>query len=245
MAEYLPDGKGCVFMKKRVLSLLCAAGMTCGMFPVMPMPAYAAEIAESGTCGANLTWELDDEGTLTISGTGAMTDYEWNGSPFYQNESIQKAIISDGVTSIGVSAFFKCDSLTSITIPDSVTSIGNYTFSGCKGLTSVTIPDSVTSIGDDVFYGCENITIKGYAGSCAETYANDNNIPFEAIVIDTSLGDITQDGEIGLNDAVLLARAIGGRYTLTPEMRKKADLNGDGAVDDADLNLLLRRLAGG
>lgn len=88
--------------------------------------------------------------------------------------------IPDCVTSIGDGAFRGCKNLTSITIPDGVTSIGYSAFDGCENLTSITIPDSVTSIGNWAFDGCENLTIHAPAGSYAEQYAKENNIPFVA-----------------------------------------------------------------
>ena len=108
----------------------------------------------------NLTWTLDADGTLNISGMGAMKDYGYdsNRNPVYKNSNVKKVVIEDGVTSIGESAFFYCSSLTSITIPDSVTSIGDYAFFNCSSLTSITIPDSVTSIGESAFYGCSSLT---------------------------------------------------------------------------------------
>ena len=106
----------------------------------------------------NLTWKLDADGTLTISGTGAMKNYDSkkNRNPVYNNSNVKKVVIEDGVTRIGNYAFFYCRSLTSITIPDSVTSIGNWAFHGCP-LTSITIPDSVTSIGAMAFHSCSNL----------------------------------------------------------------------------------------
>ena len=108
----------------------------------------------------NLTWTLDADGTLNISGMGAMKDYGYdsNRNPVYKNSNVKKVVIEDGVTSIGDYAFFNCSSLTSITIPDSVTSIGNSAFSYCSSLTSITIPDSVTSIGDYAFSDCSSLT---------------------------------------------------------------------------------------
>ncbi len=112
--------------------------------------------AQSGACGDNLTWTLND-GTLTISGTGDMYDY-WVYDmqfPWYNYRlTIKKGIINSGVTNIGNYAFFDCSILTSVTIPNSVTSIGDYAFSGCSSLTSVTIPNSVTSIGRNAFDRC-------------------------------------------------------------------------------------------
>ena len=118
-----------------------------------------AEVVESGTCGENLTWTLDDEGTLTISGIGGMAYWYYpDVVPWYSSRSsIKKVVIENGVTSIGESAFYHCDSLTSVDIPDSVTSIGGYAFSYCDSLTSIEIPDSVTSIGDSAFFYCYSL----------------------------------------------------------------------------------------
>ena len=121
--------------------------------------------AASGTCGHNLTWDLTDS-VLTISGTGAMINYEMNN---YNNNdfpapwssyrsSITSAVINECVTSIGEWAFDGCSKLTSIIIPNTVTSIGNGAFYGCSSLTSVKIPNSVTSIGNGAFYGCSGLT---------------------------------------------------------------------------------------
>ena len=117
-------------------------------------------IVASGTCGDNLTWKLDDGGTLTISGKGAMTG--WVDSDFapwktYSN-TINKVVIQPGVTSIGGHAFSKCKNLTSITIPEGVTSIGISAFLDCFNLTSITIPKGVTSIELSTFQGCSSLT---------------------------------------------------------------------------------------
>ena len=123
-----------------------------------PDMAIVASAAESGTCGENLTWTLDDEGTLTISGTGDMENYSSHSSPFYYRGAIKAVIIEDGVTSIGDYAFEYCSNLASITIPDSVTCIGNYAFYYCYNLESINIPDSVTSIGNYAFWNCSSLT---------------------------------------------------------------------------------------
>ncbi len=145
-------------MKKRLLSFVLAALMIASL---LPATALAANIVDSGTCGAEVTWTLDSEGVLTISGSGYMYDNgsSASGAPWYGSRSrVKSAVIADGVTSIGVYAFYDCTSLTSVTIPDSVTSIGSGAFSHCKSLTSVTIPDSVTSIGGAAFNGCSSLT---------------------------------------------------------------------------------------
>ena len=146
-------------MRKRLLSFVLAVLMIASL---LPATALAADIVDSGTCGAegdgsNLTWTLDSEGVLTISGSGDMHGYGLFGAPWC-GRRVKSAVIADGVTSINKCAFAGCTSLTSVTIPDSVTSIGEYAFYECTSLTSVTIPDSVTSIVEGAFEDCTSLT---------------------------------------------------------------------------------------
>ncbi len=143
-------------MRKKLLALVLALAMVVSL---MVVPVGAEETA-SGTCGDNLTWVLDSDGTLTISGTGEMEDWSGDTSvPWYHYRTdITSVTIGNGVTSIGAYAFYRCTSLTNITIPDSVTSIGKGAFHECTSLTSVGIPDSVTSISNYTFYCCTSLT---------------------------------------------------------------------------------------
>ena len=122
--------------------------------PSNPDPTPPSEtIVASGTCGDNLTWKLDDEGTLTISGTGAMTDYTKSGvAPWNKDyEEIRFVVIENGVTTIGEYAFENCTLLESVAISDSVEKIGKYAFSGCSALKRISLPDSIAQIGDYAF----------------------------------------------------------------------------------------------
>ena len=123
---------------------------------------------EKNKCGENAFWTLEN-GTLTVSGSGAMDnyyqatvwDYDQNNIPapwFDHRDDIKKVIIEDGITMIGAYAFCGCKGLTSVTIPDSVTEIGELAFRFCESLTDVTIPDSVTEIADGVFFNCSHLT---------------------------------------------------------------------------------------
>lgn len=87
----------------------------------------------------------------------------------------------DGVTSIGERAFEYCAGLIDVTIPESVTSIEDCAFFGCTNMKSITIPASVTYMGSDVFLASGVETIRGYAGSAAETFANEKGYTFEVI----------------------------------------------------------------
>lgn len=121
------------------------------------VPAFAFADG-SGTCGANLTWTLQD-GNLTISGTGKMTNYNstsrrWGGLP----EKIVSITIEEGVTSIGNFAFYGCSNLTSISIPEGVITVGEQAFYNCKRLISINIPESLKSIGSDAFANCQQLS---------------------------------------------------------------------------------------
>ena len=103
-------------------------------------------VMASGTCGANLTWTLDEEGTLIISGTGEMdtkVDYKkW--SWYSVRLNIKTVIVEYGATTIGRTAFAGCSNITNISIPNSVTTIDIAAFNLCSSLTDV------------YYYGSEN-----------------------------------------------------------------------------------------
>ena len=126
-----------------------------------------AAVVDSGYCGGegngtNLSWELTDDGTLTISGEGKMADYfAYNNAvpwKFYR-EDILNVLINDGVTTIGNVAFSGCSSLKGVKIPEGVTSIGEVAFSNCSSLESIEVPASLTSIGGNAFNQCKLLTI--------------------------------------------------------------------------------------
>ena len=97
--------------RTRILSILAATALSLCSLPknapiTLQRPAITASAVESGTCGENLTWTLN-EGKLIISGKGAMTDYNNSDSPFAGHNDIQRVFIEEGVTSIGSNAFHK------------------------------------------------------------------------------------------------------------------------------------------
>ena len=95
--------------KRLVLSILIGIFLL-----VLPLFASATTI-DSGKCGDNLSWTLDDEGLLTISGSGEMTSHPWDTS------LVRQVLIEEGVTSIGNSAFEYCANIIKVTIPNSIT----------------------------------------------------------------------------------------------------------------------------
>ena len=138
--------------RKLFFSVLLVLVLSIGFLFCQTAIAAQSDIIDSGSCGKNLTWTLDASGILTISGTGAMKNYEERPDvPWSSYDSdITAVVIGNGVTSIGDRSFSWCKRLTSVTIPDSVTTIGQYAFTQC-GITNITIGSGVTSIGADAF----------------------------------------------------------------------------------------------
>lgn len=121
----------------------------------------APTIVNSGYCGGegdgkNLSWTLDSEGLLTISGRGKMADYDYSAP--WKDSNVKKISISDGVISIGDDAFEHCRNLVNISIPNSVGWIGSNAFGFCESLTDIVIPDSIFWIYECVFQNCINLT---------------------------------------------------------------------------------------
>ena len=111
------------------------------------------DTATSGICGEALSWQLADDGTLTITGTGVMTDFARVRSPWYANRSKITAVsFPAGITYIGNYAFYDCDNLTTVEIPDTVTAIGMGSFSDCDTLAEVVLGKNLCTIGNSAFY---------------------------------------------------------------------------------------------
>ena len=140
-----------------------------------------------GTCGAqgdNLTWTLTSDGVLTISGEGAMADYEDFSDALWYGKHILAVVLADGVTSIGNHAFFDCKELVLVTIPDSVISIGAGAFAGCKSLTTFFVSAGNPAYGllDGVLFDKAQTTLVAYpSGRQGSSYAIPDGV--------TSIGD--------------------------------------------------------
>ena len=138
----------CSLAAAAVLAVSCIALTGCGSSAssaASSTASTAASAAAAGdnSCGENVTWTLAD-GTLTISGTGRMTNFTSDSpAPWAdQADQITKVEVEGTVTSIGAVAFNGCTALTDITIPESVGYIKTGAFKDCNALTSVTIRDN-------------------------------------------------------------------------------------------------------
>lgn len=210
----------------------------------------------SGKCGDNLTWELDGSGLLTISGTGAMYDYqdtldatkEGKNSPWtvaadgtYLFWYVYEIKINYGVTHIGDTAFKYCLFVNDITIPGSVTSIGESAFRRCDILRNVTIPNTVTSIGANAFLNDDRLSAIYFSGTEEQWAALSQGIGLSSnVAIEyVKLGIITSDdAEPNVGDMQALYESLTGQKDLIYKQQKAADVNQDGEIDVYDLQRL-------
>ncbi|MBQ7005055.1 MAG: leucine-rich repeat domain-containing protein [Clostridia bacterium] len=110
---------------KRILSVLLAVLM---VISVISLSAGATEIVANGTCGENLVWTLDSEGTLTITGTGDMEEFDhishvpWS----HEKDTVKKVIINSGVTSITNNALEGMNELKYVSISETVAEMDTF-----------------------------------------------------------------------------------------------------------------------
>lgn len=151
-------------------------------------------LAETGTCGENLIWNLSDDGVLTVSGTGDMTNGEdygtapWEDTKAFINEiviedgvesvgaymfwdcgNVKKVTLGEDVSRIGKAGFLYCEGLTTLQLPPNIGYVDDWAFIHCKALVKVYVPLSLNYFGDSVFLGCENLTDIYYEGD-ADTW---------------------------------------------------------------------------
>ncbi len=155
-------------MKKRLFTVLLMLVLCVGVLSITAMADGDPDIVAQGTCGAagnedNVTWVLTDDGTITISGTGAMAnDWTNTGSPWYaQRSSITKIVVENGVTNIGQYAFGhnsgnRYTSLKTVELAASVKELGQYAFSRDANLTTINL-ENVEYIGTYAFARCTSL----------------------------------------------------------------------------------------
>ena len=144
------------------------------------------DILAQGTCGAeadgsNVTWVLTTDGTLILSGTGAVAAYDsrkdtpWGDynyqilrvevqkgitsvSGFCSCYELQEVSLPEGLISIGKLTFMDCQKLQEIRLPKSLKTLGEGTFASCFALTEIEFPEGLETIGDGVLYHCLSLT---------------------------------------------------------------------------------------
>lgn len=134
---------------------------------VMPLATVTVPAGGvSGQCGDNLFWSLNETGTLTISGTGAMYDYTAETAPWYPYTNagyVRELALSDDITHIGDYAFYYgigcpyylgpvTDWTWSLELPRSLKTVGDYAFYSARYIRELVINEGITAIGTYAFY---------------------------------------------------------------------------------------------
>ena len=216
--------------------------------------------------GENATWSLDKNGTLTISGKGAITASPADnpkyaissvvGIGLFKNyetwkpirNSVKKIVIENGITSIPDSEFKYFTNAVEVILPNTMETIGKEAFNDCDELSRVLVPSSVKSIGEDAFwagYWSYDYSKKlNYAriyttkNSYAESWAKNNNVTSKL------LGDVNDDGKINSKDASLVLRNYVGTEKLDDYKMFAANVNNDGKINSKDASLILKYYVG-
>ena len=150
------------------------------------------------------------ESLETVNFPDELSGDEFNGlakSVFENCINLTSIKLPNNLKRISYQTFSGCKKIQKITIPQSVTSIINEAFYNCTNLENIIIPKSVSYIAPDAFRQCKKLTISGYLGTVAETYAKENGFKFIAL-------DVLEPTSISLNKTSLTLD-VGKSYTLT------------------------------
>ena len=189
--------------------------------------------------------------TTLISVTIPDSVHEIKSSTFMECESLSSVTLGKNVNRICDSAFEKCKTLASIDIPSSVETIEPDAFRGCRSMQSITIPETVKEIGEgsigyDDWYNDNRIpgfTIYGVKGSAAETYANDNSIPFVEIEPQEPATEPTTVEPTTVEPTTAEPTTVDPTTEPAPAVMV-GDVNGDNVVNGADAGVLNRYASG-
>ncbi len=145
---------------KKVLSMVLSAIIVFSMLTCGGITSSASDL--SGSCGDDVTWEYSPEyKTITISGSGYMTNYVYDNGTYNRpwesfKDEIEELVIKDGLASIGDYAFVDCKNLEKFTSRCYTTLevIGQGAFESCINLRKFFVPSTVVAIGPSAFKGC-------------------------------------------------------------------------------------------
>ncbi|MDD6070351.1 MAG: leucine-rich repeat domain-containing protein [Clostridiales bacterium] len=183
-------------LTKKFVWMMFTLVLVATLLPIHGMRVKAATTVASGTCGAegneeNVTWVYDDEGTLTISGSGAMADYEdtlmGKAEWYTYRNSVKKIVFEEGVTTVGYWAFVGMGE-SEVIFADSIREIKYKAFSGNYNLKKITLPPNLEGL-DHAFDGLSGSIV--IPGSCGlEALAVFGSCDFDFITIEEGVEGI-------------------------------------------------------
>ena len=152
-------------MMQRIILVILALVMVLSIIaPVVMATETGAETTETTgaivrgefECGDDMTWNYE-EGTLTISGSGEMDDYEEDAPWAKYKQEITKVVFEGSVTYIGARAFNNYDAIKEVDFGNALKEIGEQTFRSCEGLTEIFLPKTFKVFGPESFNSCTNL----------------------------------------------------------------------------------------
>lgn len=215
-------------MKKRLTSLLLCGVIVTGAAPAALADDLTQELQiseettaeestvetfadstkeiDTGTCGDNAAWSMYSDGTLRISGTGAISS---SPATAYK-QSVHAVIIESGITAINDNVFKGYKNLASVELPDGLTTIGSSAFRNCTSLKSIKMPDSVTELGERAFDSCSSLTevtiSNGIKTIKTETFQYTG---LKSLVIPNSVTKLEENAFFGCHDMASLSISNG------------------------------------
>ncbi|MEE1125016.1 MAG: leucine-rich repeat protein [Acutalibacteraceae bacterium] len=209
------------------------------------------------------------------SNIGGRSVTEISDNAFLECTNMVKITLPDTIIRIGNNAFRECWHLKEFVCPPELSSLGNDVFSSCYGLSKITFNNKINSIGARAFYTTNlksvnlpkslssigeyafgykynadilpernEFKIYGYRDTQSQIYAQKNNIEFVEI---KTIGDINEDGEITLEDTILVLRHIVSAKDISDEPQdigemSLADMNSDGKITVVDVLMLQKMI---
>ena len=138
------------------------------------LSAGGRSVIDSGKCGNDAYWNLYDDGTLEITGSGATNNYRENAHPWYgYRDLITSLVVGDGITKLGDNCFTKCAKIVSASWPNSITSFGTRVFKGCSSLDVTELPENLAGeLEMEVFRDCASLALTSLPSSLTSIAAN-------------------------------------------------------------------------
>lgn len=123
----------------------------------------------SGSCGDNTTWQLVDDHTLIISGSGAIDA----GAPWeFYKDTIYTLILDGEITSIGDKSFYSFNNLKYIDFGPALKEIGTQAFYSCNALEAIRLPATFRKFGQECFMDCDGLQVIFFDGPMPSFKAN-------------------------------------------------------------------------
>lgn len=184
-------------------------------------------------------------GEYAFASAGNLTGLEFSSNlreiknnAFTSCRKLTEVTLPRSMRTLGFGAFQNCIALKKVVAAKGLETIDRSVFNYCPALEEAIIPSSVTSIGQNAFNNCENITIYGTEGSIAQTYAEENSIPFEAITeADPVITEVTAANDGGAVEVTVEAQNTEGALLFAVGYTSVGEVAASAYVTDGEARL--------